>query len=58
MSSKNDQVPIDLAIKVLGNWKETYRWIPIFGAVAAIAMAFVTGANNLPAPVSDFVNKT
>ncbi|PQQ21809.1 sodium-dependent phosphate transporter 1 [Prunus yedoensis var. nudiflora] len=52
MSSKNDQVPIDLAIKVLGNWKETYRWIPIFGAVAAIALAFVTGANNLPAPFS------
>lgn len=55
MSSKID--PFDLPIKVVGTWKETYGWIPIFAAFAAIFMAFLTGANNLPAPVSGFVNK-
>ncbi|XP_062017147.1 phosphate-repressible phosphate permease pho-4-like isoform X1 [Rosa rugosa] len=52
MSSKTDQVSIDLAIKIVGKWKETYGWIPIFAAFAAIFMAFFTGANNLPAPFS------
>ncbi|KAM1245285.1 hypothetical protein ACFX2I_036502 [Malus domestica] len=37
---------------VVREWKETYGWIPIFGAVAAIAAAFSTGANNLPSPFS------
>ncbi|WJZ96570.1 hypothetical protein VitviT2T_015244 [Vitis vinifera] len=50
MASENKTIPADLAIGVLGKWKETYGWIPIFGAIAAIAMAFSAGANNLPAP--------
>ncbi|KAM1792833.1 hypothetical protein ACFX12_036649 [Malus domestica] len=37
---------------VVREWKETYGWMPIFGAVAAIAAAFSTGANNLPSPFS------
>ncbi|XP_050367360.1 uncharacterized protein LOC126785763 [Argentina anserina] len=52
MSSKTGQVSIDLAIKIVGEWKETYGWIPIFSAFAAIFTAFLTGANNLPAPFS------
>ncbi|KAH7545013.1 hypothetical protein FEM48_Zijuj01G0048400 [Ziziphus jujuba var. spinosa] len=52
MSMKNDLVSIELAIKTVGKWKETYQWIPILGAIAAIATAFSTGANNLPAPFS------
>ncbi|KAM1455611.1 hypothetical protein TB2_004682 [Malus domestica] len=52
MSSGNDSGPVDIAINVVRQWKETYRWIPIFGAVAAIAAAFLTGGNNLPAPFS------
>ncbi|CAK9148086.1 unnamed protein product [Ilex paraguariensis] len=43
---------VDLAIRVVGKWKDTYRWIPIFGTIAAIAMAFSAGANNLTAPFS------
>lgn len=54
MASENKTIPVDLAIGVLGKWKETYGWIPIFGAIAAIAMAFSAGANNLPAPVCVF----
>ncbi|XP_048229559.1 sodium-dependent phosphate transporter 1 [Ricinus communis] len=52
MPSNNDKIPIELAIRVIGKWKETYSWIPIFGAFAAVAVAFSTGANNLPAPFS------
>ncbi|PSS29040.1 Phosphate permease [Actinidia chinensis var. chinensis] len=52
MSSNSTVLQIDLAAGVIRKWKETYRWIPIFGAVAAISMAFSVGANNLPAPFS------
>ncbi|EEF40112.1 phosphate transporter, putative [Ricinus communis] len=52
MPSNNDKIPIELAIRVIGKWKETFSWIPIFGAFAAVAVAFSTGANNLPAPFS------
>lgn len=51
MSMKNNTIPVDLAIGIIGKWKETYRWIPIFGAFAAVMLAFAAGANNLPAPV-------
>lgn len=58
MSSNTDHhVAIDLATKIVGKWKQTYGWIPIFAAFAAIFMAFLAGANNLPAPVSGFVNE-
>lgn len=55
MSSGNDSGPVDIAVNVVRQWKETYRWIPIFGAVAAIEAAFLTGGNNLPAPVCVFL---
>lgn len=53
---KIDIVSIELAIKTVGKWKETYQWVPIFGVFAAIATAFSTGANNLPAPVCVLLN--
>ena len=49
-----ENVSIDFATKTVRNWKETYQWIPIFGAFAAISTAFLAGANNLPAPVRAF----
>ncbi|CAN1283522.1 Phosphate-repressible phosphate permease pho-4 [Linum perenne] len=49
-----EKVSIDLATRVVGSWKDTYVWIPILGAFAAVALAFSTGANNIPAPVSSF----
>ncbi|KAF8413710.1 hypothetical protein HHK36_001702 [Tetracentron sinense] len=55
MSTKKERIPVDLAIGVIGKWKETYRWIPIFGTFLAFAMAFATGANNLPIPFSTTV---
>ena len=58
MSSNSKILQIDLAAGVIRKWKETYRWIPIFGAVAAISMAFSVGANNLPAPVCVFSVRT
>ena len=51
MSSKEGKVAVDLTTGIVGRWKETYQWIPIFGAFASIAMAFSAGANNLAAPV-------
>ncbi|CAN1847388.1 Phosphate-repressible phosphate permease pho-4 [Linum perenne] len=45
-----EKVSIDLATRVVGSWKDTYVWIPILGAFAAVALAFSTGANNIPAP--------
>ena len=51
MSSSKTKTPVDLAVAVIRKWKETYKWVPIFGAVTAIAMAFTVGANNLPASV-------
>ncbi|XP_024028154.1 sodium-dependent phosphate transporter 2 [Morus notabilis] len=50
MSLKNESVTLDFATKTVGNWKETYQWIPIFGAFAAITTSFLAGGNNLPAP--------
>ncbi|KAL5839286.1 hypothetical protein ACOSQ3_011992 [Xanthoceras sorbifolium] len=52
MSSKNGKIPVEFSANVVGKWKETYHWIPILGAFAAISMAFSAGANNLPAPFS------
>lgn len=54
MPINKGKIPVDLAAGVVGNWKETYRWIPIFGAIAAFAMSFSAGANNLPASVRQF----
>ncbi|KAF9683699.1 hypothetical protein SADUNF_Sadunf04G0041400 [Salix dunnii] len=51
MSSKEGKVAVDLTTGIVGRWKETYQWIPIFKAFATIAMAFSAGANNLAAPV-------
>lgn len=51
MPINKGKIPVDLAAGVVGKWKETYRWIPIFGAIAAFAMSFSAGANNLPASV-------
>jgi len=51
MSSKEGKVAVDLTAEIVGRWKETYQWIPIFGAFATVAMAFSAGANNLTAPV-------
>ncbi|CAI0475735.1 unnamed protein product [Linum tenue] len=50
-----EKVTVDLAARVVGNWKETYVWIPILGAFAVVALAFSTGANNIPAPLSTAV---
>ncbi|KAJ7968765.1 Phosphate transporter [Quillaja saponaria] len=55
MSSNNETNSIEVANSLVGQWNETYRWIPIAGAVAAIAMAFSAGANNLAAPFSTLV---
>ncbi|XP_052308507.1 phosphate-repressible phosphate permease pho-4 [Populus trichocarpa] len=52
MSSKEGKVAVDLTAEIVGRWKETYQWIPIFGAFATVAMAFSAGANNLTAPFS------
>lgn len=52
MSLRKDKVSIDFSIQTVGKWQETYQWIPVFGAFAAIATAILAGANNLPAPVS------
>ncbi|KAL5732182.1 hypothetical protein ACHQM5_004830 [Ranunculus cassubicifolius] len=41
--------------EVVGKWKDTYHWIPIFAAFIAFAMAFFTGANNIPVPFSTLV---
>lgn len=52
MSLKNyEKVSIEFAMKRVRKWEDTYEWIPIFGALAAISTAFLAGANNLPAPV-------
>lgn len=51
MSSKHEKINVEFASAVVGKWKETYHWVPILGAFAAVAMAFSAGANNLPAPV-------
>lgn len=51
MSSKHVKIPVDLAIEMVRRWNETYHWIPISGAFAAISVAFSTGANSLTAPV-------
>ncbi|XP_022723744.1 sodium-dependent phosphate transporter 1-like [Durio zibethinus] len=48
----SQKIAVELATRVVGNWKETYQWIPIYGAFATIALAFSVGANNLPAPFS------
>ncbi|KAF5943932.1 hypothetical protein HYC85_018009 [Camellia sinensis] len=55
MSIKRTTVHVDLAAEVIRKWKETYQWIPIFGAIAATSMSFSVGANNLPAPFSTAV---
>ncbi|KAJ7968767.1 Phosphate transporter [Quillaja saponaria] len=55
MSSNNETKSIEVANSLVGQWNETYRWIPIAGAVAAIAMAFSAGANNRAAPFSTLV---
>ncbi|XP_010999787.1 PREDICTED: sodium-dependent phosphate transporter 1-like [Populus euphratica] len=52
MSSNEGKVAVDLTAGIVGRWKETYQWIPIFGALATVAMAFSAGANNLTAPFS------
>ncbi|TXG47658.1 hypothetical protein EZV62_026952 [Acer yangbiense] len=52
MSSRNEKIPVEFSVNVVGKWKETYKWVPILGAFAAISMAFSAGANNLPAPFS------
>ncbi|KAL3596587.1 hypothetical protein D5086_008224 [Populus alba] len=52
MSSKEGKVAVDLTAAIVGRWKETYQWIPIFGAFATVAVAFSAGANNLTAPFS------
>ncbi|XP_059669574.1 uncharacterized protein LOC132314767 [Cornus florida] len=52
MSSDNQKVAVEVAIGALGKWKDTYKWVPVFGAITAIAMAFSVGANNLPASFS------
>ncbi|KAF3451242.1 hypothetical protein FNV43_RR07337 [Rhamnella rubrinervis] len=52
MSLKNGKVSIDFLIGTVGKWKETYQWIPVFGAFTAIATAILTGANILPTPIS------
>lgn len=52
MSRENEnKTAVELATRIVGKWKETYEWIPIFGGFATIALAFSVGANNLPAPV-------
>ncbi|XVF40281.1 hypothetical protein PTKIN_Ptkin01aG0099600 [Pterospermum kingtungense] len=55
MTSKNEKIGVELATRVVGQWKETYQWIPIFGAFATIGLAFSIGGNNLPAPFSTSV---
>ncbi|CAL5411462.1 unnamed protein product [Camellia sinensis] len=55
MSINRTTVHVDLAAEVIRKWKETYQWIPIFGAIAATSMSFSVGANNLPAPFSTAV---
>ncbi|XP_077227039.1 uncharacterized protein LOC143860335 [Tasmannia lanceolata] len=55
MSTGKGKISIDLSIGIIGRWKETFRWIPIFGAFLAFANAFATGANSLPVPFSTSV---
>ncbi|XVE88243.1 hypothetical protein DITRI_Ditri19aG0054100 [Diplodiscus trichospermus] len=55
MASKNGKIAVELVTRVVGKWKETYQWIPIFAAFTTIALAFSVGANNLPAPFSTSV---
>ncbi|KAK6268596.1 hypothetical protein QUC31_012756 [Theobroma cacao] len=56
MSRENEnKTAVELATRIVGKWKETYEWIPIFGGFATIALAFSVGANNLPAPFSTSV---
>ncbi|KAA8515061.1 hypothetical protein F0562_018152 [Nyssa sinensis] len=52
MSTNRNTTAVAVAIGVVGKWKETYKWVPIFGAITAIAMAFSVGANNIPASFS------
>ncbi|KAK3035067.1 hypothetical protein RJ639_034857 [Escallonia herrerae] len=51
-SHERIKISVELATGVVGKWNETYRWIPVFGAIAAFAMAFSAGANNPPASFS------
>ncbi|XP_058103377.1 uncharacterized protein LOC131246932 [Magnolia sinica] len=55
MATKNGKIPIDLSIRIVRNWEDTYRWIPIIGSFIAFATAFSTGANSLPNPFSTSV---
>ncbi|KAK2975172.1 hypothetical protein RJ640_017385 [Escallonia rubra] len=51
-SHERIKISVELATGVVGTWNGTYHWIPVFGAIAAFAMAFSAGANNLPASFS------
>ncbi|KAL3520082.1 hypothetical protein ACH5RR_018231 [Cinchona calisaya] len=45
-------IPVNVAVGVVGKWKETYQWIPIFSGIATFSLAFSAGANNLPTSFS------
>ncbi|KAJ0080738.1 hypothetical protein Patl1_10445 [Pistacia atlantica] len=36
MSSKNEKINVEFVSRVVGKWKETYHWVPILGAFAAV----------------------
>ncbi|KAF9590788.1 hypothetical protein IFM89_038380 [Coptis chinensis] len=55
MPSKEGKIPVHVIAGVVGKWRETYRWIPIFGGFIAFAMAFCAGANNISVPFSTVV---
>lgn len=50
-TAKGEMIAIDLSAGVIRKWKETYKWIPLFGSFLAFATAFATGANSIPVPV-------
>ncbi|KAG8385401.1 hypothetical protein BUALT_Bualt03G0039200 [Buddleja alternifolia] len=57
MASTNgsNTTSLELAIGIVGKWKHTYQWIPIFGGGVAVAMAFSAGANNIPISFSSLI---
>ncbi|KAI3456118.1 hypothetical protein Pfo_012781 [Paulownia fortunei] len=48
MATNGSTTSVELAIGIVGTWKLTYQWTPIFGGFAAFALAFSAGANNIP----------
>lgn len=52
--SSGEKLPVEVAPGVVGNWKDTYAWIPTFAALANLVLAFSAGCNNIAAPVRPY----